>query len=490
MSHLIKNKFCIIFLLVIFLVTQQGTVFALSIEEEKKLGDEFVMDVKRHLGVIDDPYLGDFISDLGQYLVKSVETKHFDFRFFVVKSEEINAFAGPGGNIFVYTGLIRAMKEADQLAAVVGHEIAHVSSRHISERIAQSSKLNYASLLGMLAGVLIGGEASGAVMAGTMAAVQQKMLGYSRDAERQADQAGFIITAKSGFDPAAIKEALITLQQGHWGGSEIPPYLLTHPVGPERISNIESMLSNPYVVENRPETEEFRKKYPVFRTIIMAKYEQKEEMFNKFSIDLKKDPDDPLGNLGLGIVLLKDETKYGKAITHLENAVKGLSDPSPVIRYLSEAYELNNQPEKAVSLLQQIIDKNRNDKASLITLMDIYQKIGEDQKAIEILKRLKYLDPNEDRVYYSLGYSYGKLNQLDLAHYNFGIFYQKRKNMSEARFHFQEARKSAKNNKELAEKIDDAMKKLKSEEKDKKEDEKQPLFQLNIHSSQQGYSLN
>jgi predicted Zn-dependent protease len=103
-------------------------------------------------------------------------------------------------------------------------------------------------MLGMLAGILVGGEASGAVMMGSMAAVQQKQLAYSRDAERQADQAGFKYALEAGFDPAAIKRVHKKLQAGHWGVNEVPAYLLTHPIGPERIANIESILKNPYVV--------------------------------------------------------------------------------------------------------------------------------------------------------------------------------------------------------------------------------------------------
>lgn len=175
----------------------------------------------------------------------------------------------------VYTGLIRAMDEIDELAAVMCHEIGHVSNRHISQQIAQSKTLGVASLLGMLAGALVGGESTEAIMVGSLAAAQQKLLGYSRDAERQADQAGFKYALGAGYGPGSNKERPCKAAGRTLGSKRDPPYLLTHPIGPERISNIESILKTPYVVVSKEENLEFRRLYPIFRTVIMAKYEQR-----------------------------------------------------------------------------------------------------------------------------------------------------------------------------------------------------------------------
>ncbi|MGD9161382.1 MAG: M48 family metalloprotease [Desulfobacteraceae bacterium] len=466
MPSLIKNKFCII-TLIILLLSQQGTLLALSIEQEEKEGEKFITEVKKYLELVEDPFLSDFLSDLGQYLVKSVETRHFKFNFYIIKNEELNAFAGPGGYIFIHTGLIRKMEEVDELAAVMCHEIAHVSSRHISQQVEQATKLGYGTLLGLLAGMLIGGgDTSEAIMTGTLAAAQQKQLAYSRDAERQADQAGFKYAAKSGFNPVAIKDALLRLQEGNHGVNKIPAYLLTHPIGPERISNIESMLSSPFVVQQKAQTIQFRKQYPVFRTIIMAKYENQAEMINQFTTQLSKDPDSPLGNLGLGIVLI-DKEEYSKSIDHLKKAIRGLADPLPVLRYLSEAYLSNDDPEKAVSILEQALKKNGNDKPSLFTLAKTYQKIEEYNKAINIYEKLKLMEPVADNIFYNLGYSYGKENKLGLAHYNFGLFNERLKNMREANIHFNVAKKHAADNPELLKKIEESMKTI-DKEKDKK----------------------
>ena len=83
----------------------QPTAFAMSIEEERKMGDEFLVSVKNQLNLVEDDYVVQFINDLGNYIISHLETKPFQFNFYVVKEKQLNAFAGPGGHIFLYTGL-------------------------------------------------------------------------------------------------------------------------------------------------------------------------------------------------------------------------------------------------------------------------------------------------------------------------------------------------------------------------------------------------
>lgn len=485
MPQRIKNKFFTVLFVTLLLLIKNSSIIAMTLEEEEKKGEEFALAIKQQLGVIDDPFIDNYINDLGHYLLQSVETRHFKYRFYAVKNEELNAFAGYAGHVVVYTGLIRAMDEIDELAAVMCHEIGHVSNRHISQQFAQNKTLGVASLLGMLAGALVGGEATEAIMIGSLAAAQQKQLGYSRDAERQADQAGFKYALGAGFNPAAIKSALAKLQAGHFGVNEVPAYLLTHPIGPERISNIESILKTPYVVVSKEENLEFRRLYPIFRTVIMAKYEQREEMTNYFSSELKKDPDSPLANLGMGIIL-KEKGDYKDSITHLEKAVKTLTDPSPAISYLSEVYQSNGDTEKAVSILKEAINKNGNDRVSLLTLTTIYEKAGDFDKTIEIYERLKLLEPVEDYIFYSLGYSYGKINKLGLAHYNFGLFHEQSKNIREAHFHYMEAKREAGDDTGLMKKIDESLSRI-SEDFKKLEKKDNSFFRSGNQQERDGY---
>ena len=469
MKYLKGSKVFTIFLSALFLFSIQTNIFALSIEEEEKAGQEFLKSVKSQLVLIDDPFAKKFIDDFGQYLLKSVETKHFDFKFFLIKEDVLNAFAGPGGVIFLYAGLIEAMDEADELASVMCHEIAHVSSRHISNRVDEYWKLGLASLVGLLAGALVGGDASGAIMIGSQAAVQQKQLGYSREAERQADQVGLKYIIRSGFNPAAVKSALSKIQRGRWGMNEIPAYLLTHPMGPERISNIDTMLSSPVMVPTKRETLQFKKIYPLFRTVIMAKYLQKYDMVQYYNLKLSESPDSPLPHFGLGLALI-EKGNYSESITHLEKALEGLDEPLPVLRYLSEAFLLKGDAAKATSILEEALEKDRNNKVTLLSLAKTYLDSGEFNKATKIYERLIYMPPVDDDAYYNLGFSYGKLGKLGLAHYNFGLFHKKTHNPREAFFHFREAKKASADNPDLLEKIEESVTDLEEEDDEKGKD--------------------
>jgi len=140
--------------LALAVVCAPRSAVALSLEEEEKLGREFVADVKRAFPLVEDAFARDYINRLGDYLARAVETKPFPFSFYLIPKNALNAFAGPGGHIFFFTGLIESMDTVDELAAVASHEMAHITARHLSHRIEQHKKLSMATLAGALIGAV------------------------------------------------------------------------------------------------------------------------------------------------------------------------------------------------------------------------------------------------------------------------------------------------------------------------------------------------
>jgi predicted Zn-dependent protease len=151
-----RNKLIVSFtilLLFSFCISPRGsTLLALSVYDEEVMGRKFLVGVRHHFDLVEDDFANQYINALGQYLIKPVEPKHFFFHFYIIKLQDVNAFAAPGGHIFFYSGLIQAMDEIDELAAVICHEIGHVAARHISQRIERHSKIGLAQLAGVLAG--------------------------------------------------------------------------------------------------------------------------------------------------------------------------------------------------------------------------------------------------------------------------------------------------------------------------------------------------
>lgn len=419
---------------------QTRPAYAVSIEEERQLGERFLESVRQNVVLVEDDFANDYINDLGNYLIRPLETKPFPFHFYIIKASDLNAFAGPGGHIFIYTGLIEAMTEVDELAAVICHEIGHVSARHVSQRIAQGTKIGLATMAAVLAGAFIGGEAAAPIIIGSTAAGIQKQLSYSRTDERQADQLGFRYMEESGFDPSMIISAFKKLYQRQWLGSDaVPPYLLTHPGGPERMSNIEAMIANHGLhVQKNAHAEEFKASYALFKTILQARYLESQDAKRLFSAELQKDPDSPLAHLGLGIVF-KETGELPEAIKQLQIALAGLPETISVLRYLADAYQLNGQDNEAVTILEKALTLNAQDKASLFLLATAYMNMEEYPKAINLYEKLIQMMPVKNEVFYNLGVSYGRADRLALAHYYFGIYFMKLKEIQKARFHFQKA---------------------------------------------------
>jgi len=433
---------------------------ALSAEEEKKLGEKFLKEIKSHFPVVEDPFARRYINELGRYLARPVETKYFRFRFYLINDETLNAFAGPGGHIFVFSGLITALDNVDELAAVICHEIAHVSARHLSRRIEQNKKIGLATLAGVLAGVLIGGKAAGAVITSSLAGGIQAQLHYSRKDERQADQLGFRYMSRSGFRPSAMIDALKKIEQGQWFGTErMPPYLLTHPTGPERMANLDSLVMEEQpAIHDNPEARRFRDLFPYLQTFLRATAEDDFNAEKAFIRDLEKDPASPYPSLGLGIIYL-DRADVDSALVQLEEAHK--KDPgSPLIlKYLGMAYQMKGRDREAIPVFERLAEADIQDRESRYLLALSRENIEEYEKAADVLERLAHRPPVRPEVFYHLGICYGRTGRLAVAHYNFGRYFKKLGERKKARFHFNKARKLAGDDQELIKKIEEARKK-------------------------------
>jgi len=196
----IKNFFILCAtLLIIHIPLSDSRASLLSPEEETELGEGFLKRIRSQYEFADYPYIAQYINNLGNFIGRQIEVPYFPLHFYVIKDTSINAFAAPAGHVFFFSGLIKIMDNVDELASVLAHELGHVSARHLAVRIERSTKIGMATMAAILAGVLIGGEATGALMTGSIAAGAQAELGYSREDERQADQLGFKYTHISGF---------------------------------------------------------------------------------------------------------------------------------------------------------------------------------------------------------------------------------------------------------------------------------------------------
>ncbi len=216
---------------------------ALSKNREVQLGRQAMLQLRSAGVVIDDPQLTEYIGTIGSELASRVNNGDYHFNFFLVKDDDINAFALPGGFIGVNTGLLLASENENELAAVLAHEISHVTQRHIARSMLDDQHSSIASMAAMLAAMVLGAAShmSGNAMEGVVAASQsmaaQRQLNFSRANEAEADRVGMDVLASAGFDPNAMGTFFEKLSQRYGSTLEQLPVLLqTHPLTTDRIA--------------------------------------------------------------------------------------------------------------------------------------------------------------------------------------------------------------------------------------------------------------
>jgi predicted Zn-dependent protease len=215
----------------------------LSLEDEYRLGLMVTRGLRDQGQLIDDPELSDYIQSIGlQLSSQSEQQPAHSFQFSVVRDNEINAFALPGGFVCVNSGLVLATRNENELAGVIGHEIVHVTQRHIARSIIAQSRNGIMSAAAMLAAILLGAAGGGdAAIAGVAAAqtvALQNQMSFSRAEETEADNIGIALVARSGFDPNGMWQFFEVLERlnGSRNEADIPAILRNHPVTNERIA--------------------------------------------------------------------------------------------------------------------------------------------------------------------------------------------------------------------------------------------------------------
>ncbi|HET8549023.1 MAG TPA: M48 family metallopeptidase [Bryobacteraceae bacterium] len=209
-----------------------------SPEQDIELGRQAAAQVRQQVDIVRDLALQDYIRTIGQKLASTPEAGNFPYEFTLTNDPSINAFALPGGPVFIHSGLIQAAENEAQVAGVMAHEIAHVALRHGTS---QASKANLLQLPAAIAGAVLGQGVGGQLgQIGVGLGLNALVLRYSRRAESEADALGAKIMARAGYNPVEMARFFEKLEAE--GGSRAPEFLSDHPNPGNRIRNVQAEI--------------------------------------------------------------------------------------------------------------------------------------------------------------------------------------------------------------------------------------------------------
>ncbi|MBA3659611.1 MAG: M48 family metalloprotease [Gemmatimonadales bacterium] len=220
-------------------VTGKNEISLVSESQEISMGKQAAQEVQTSIGFVDDPGLQAYVNGLGQKMAKASERPELPWEFHVVNDASVNAFALPGGFIYITRGLLTYINDEAELATVMGHEIGHVTNRHSVQQISKQQLFGLGLGLGSILSPTVAkyGQVAGA-------GLQVLFLKYSRDAENQADLAGFRYALNQNYDVREMASVFETLDRvsASSGGGQLPEWLATHPNPGNRIKNTEARL--------------------------------------------------------------------------------------------------------------------------------------------------------------------------------------------------------------------------------------------------------
>ncbi len=223
-----------------------------SVADDVKVGQEAAAAAKKQLPMLNDDQVDEFVERVGARLAAAIDggLRHagFHYTFDVVNQKEINAFALPGGPMFLNRGMIEAAKTEAAMAGVMAHEIAHVALRHGTAQATKGQKFQIGAVAGQILGAIVGGTAGSVISQGSQFGLGAYFLKYGREYERQADLMGAQIMARAGYDPREMANMFKTIQAE--GGNSGPEWLSSHPDPGNRYDAIVHEASMLQVVGN------------------------------------------------------------------------------------------------------------------------------------------------------------------------------------------------------------------------------------------------
>jgi len=437
-----KKKIFFIFIYLIILTlfssTLKNAFCMMSVEEERKFGGKILKEVKLQVKLVNEAEIVSYVKKVSDKVLQQVDTTYFNYNFFVIEDNSLNAFALPGGNIFIHSGILEHLDSEDELACVIAHEIGHIQGRHIAKRLDTMQKLNIATIAMAVTGLFLGGGGQGsqAAIAGSTALAMSATLKYSRVDEEEADRRAYEWVCKAGYNPQGLINVMKKIIQNRWIGSDsIPGYLSTHPSSSERITYLEQLISFKPCASIVPnDTEKIK------RIKVMSETMGKDplDLIKYYLQETSKNPDDIYLQYALALSYMQNR-QFVESIELLKKISKKVKNSSPFFLDIAKAHFFSGDYKKTIDTLSSIKVNSSMQLTADYLMASSLLEIGEAYKAIPLLKKMvdNWSDPTD--IYLKLGRAYAKISKNGEAHYYFYKHYREIDNTDNMKYHRKKA---------------------------------------------------
>ncbi len=417
-------------LLIAALLSSGAARAEVSYIKERELGADFDRMAQERFPLVRDPEFVSYVDEIGQQIAGKLDDSFFEYRFSVLRDRSINAFAVPGGYIYVNVGLILHAKNDDEVAAVLGHEVAHVHAHHMARQQEKTQLINYATLLATLAAVMQPELAPLAAAAG-----QAAELKYRREFEQEADYLGVRYLKGTGYDPRAMLDFFKKLEnQTRLTPSFYPPYLRSHPLTDERLNHLEAVLG-----AKQWENHERRgtsRRLQRLQALARARYQQPQQVLEDYRRVREDNPGNPQADYLYGVVALETR-RFAEARAALEKArAGGVVDAD---RELGRVALRERRPEDAEALLSAYLEREPKDGMAWVELARAREANDNTDGAMAAYAKAFGAVPALDPAHEGYGLLAGRAGDTAAGHYHLGLAAQLRGEYPRALDHLNKA---------------------------------------------------
>ncbi|MBV6750604.1 M48 family metalloprotease [Pseudomonas chlororaphis] len=382
-----------------------------SPQQEFQLGRAWLSLLRSEVKQLNDPQLKDYVETTVYKLAESSQVQDRRLVFILIDSNQLNAFAAPGGIVGINGGLFLNAQTEGEYAAVLAHELAHLSQRHFARGVEAQQRMQLPMMAALLTGIVIaaagGGDAGIATIAGTQAAAFQEKQRFSRQNEQEADRIGILTLEKAGYDPRSMPTMFERLMRIYRFDAKPPEFLLTHPVTESRIADTRNRAE-----QSKPGGIEDSLRYQLIRARVILSYEDSPGLAAKrFRAQLDENPKSDVARYGLAIAQVK-----GTQLNEARATLKPLLDKSPNdITYNLAQIDLDTAASRFPEALQRVDKMLLQYPASYplkqerIDLLIKQNRPAEAEKGLDDLLKTRQDDPD---VWYQLAETRGQSGNI------------------------------------------------------------------------------